>query len=70
MVQWRTTELWHRNLVLTRGSSPIPRFVAHFKAVQKRDNSGSSHLTCMTHVRHVYLKLELQLLNLSEGKEN
>jgi hypothetical protein len=53
MVQRRTTGLWHRNLIQTRGSSQIPRSVGHSEAVQKRNNSRPSHLTCMTYVRHV-----------------
>jgi hypothetical protein len=28
-------------------------FVGHSEVVQKRDNSGPSHLTCITHARHV-----------------
>jgi hypothetical protein len=56
MVQQRTTRLGHQNLVRTHGSSQISRSVAHSEAAQKWDNSGHSHLTCITHVRHVSLK--------------
>jgi hypothetical protein len=49
----RATGFWHRNLVQTHGSLQIPRSVTHFEAIQKKDNSGPSHLTCMTYVRQV-----------------